>query len=289
MNVIDRKESVQSPLDSTDVPRLVEKHRTQRGGLIAMLGEIQAAYGYLPEAALHVVSEHTRRSLEEIYGVATFYRSFSLEPRGQHLVCACLGTACHVRGAPRVVDALERKLGVKAGQTTADRKFSLETVNCLGACALGPVVVIDGRYHSKVTKAVVGDLVDNAENGEASGAPDHGCFPLSVSCPHCRQELTNAHHSLDDYFSIRLNASWDGHSGWVELSSLYGSRSVAAELDIPQGAVVEFQCPHCRVRLPSPADCWDCGAPMASLRVIGGGTVSFCSRRGCPQHLLDVT
>ncbi len=277
-------------VDSSGVLRLVEKHRGQRGGLIAMLGEIQAEHGYLPEAALRMVSEQTGRSLEEIYGVATFYRSFSLEPRGQHLVCACLGTACHVRGAPRVVDALERKLGITAGQTTADRKFSLETVNCLGACALGPVVVIDGRYHSKVSKAVVGDLVDSAAqgNGSALTGPDHGCFPLSVSCPHCRQELTNEHHSLDDYFSIRLNVTWGGCSGWVELSSLYGSRSVAAEFPIPKGSVVEFQCPHCRARLPSPTDCWDCGAPMVSLRIIGGGTVSFCSRQGCPQHLLDV-
>jgi NADH-quinone oxidoreductase subunit E len=291
--VIDQKEPVpvQTQVDSTGVLIAVEKHRAQRGGLIAMLGEIQAEHGCLPELALKVLSEQTGRALEDIYGVATFYRSFSLEPRGQHRVCACLGTACHVRGAQRVVEALERKLGITAGQTTTDKAFSLETVNCLGACALGPVIVIDGRYHSKVKKSAVSELLDKAAqgNGAAEAGADHGCFVLNVSCPHCRQGLADERHVLDDCPSIRLNATLASRVGWVQLSSLYGSRLVATEFQIPKSAVVDFQCPHCSARLPSPAACWDCGAPMCSLQVIGGGTVSFCSRRGCPHHVLDVT
>jgi NADH-quinone oxidoreductase subunit E len=276
--------------DSKGVLRLVEKHRDKRGGLIAMLGEIQAEHGYLPEPALRMVSEQTGRALEEIYGVATFYRSFSLEPRGKHLVCACMGTACHVRGASRVVDAFERKLGIAAGETTADKAFSLETVNCLGACALGPVVVIDGRYHSKVKRAAVGDLLENAEqrNGELAASDDDGRFPLRVSCPHCRRELNDAVHPLDDLPSIGLKAVCNGGAGRVNLSSVYGSRSVAAEFQIPKGAVVEFHCPDCQALLSARSECWSCGAPMSSLKVIGGGVINFCSRRGCPEHLLDL-
>jgi len=282
---------VQTPVDTTGVLRLVEKHRAQRGGLIAMLGELQAEHGYLPESSLRVLSEQTGRALEDIYGVATFYRSFSLAPRGQHLVCACLGTACHVRGAQRVVEALERRLGITAGQTTPDKAFSLETVNCLGACALGPVVVIDGRYHSKVKKSAVSGLLDSAVkgNGAAAGGADHGRFVLNVCCPQCGQGLQEEQPALDDCPSIRLNANLGSRLGWVRLSSLYGSRLVATEFQIPNGSVVDFECPHCQARLPTPSDCWACGAPMSSLQIIGGGTVSFCSRRGCTQHLLDVT
>ncbi len=281
----------QTSVDPASVLRVAEKHRAQRGGLIAMLGDIQAEHGYLPESALRVLSEQTGRALKDIYSVATFYRSFSLEPRGRHLVCACLGTACHVRGAQRVVEALERKLGVKAGQTTADKEFSLETVNCLGACALGPVVVMDGRYHSKVKKSGVADLLEKA--AKSNGGPEAGAgrerFVLEVRCPICRQGLKDERHALDDCPSIRLQATWGNRPCWVRLSSVYGSRVAATEFQIPKGSVVNFQCPHCHARLASPSDCWDCGAPMSSLQVTGGGLVSFCSRQGCPHHLLDVT
>ncbi len=135
------------------------------GSLIAMLEEIQAEDGYLSEEALRSVAERTGRSLVDVYGVATFYRSFSLKPRGRHLICACLGTACHVRGAPGIVEELERCLGVKAGETTSDGEFTLETVNCLGACALGPIIVVDGRYFSNVDQAGVKDIVAKLHAG----------------------------------------------------------------------------------------------------------------------------
>lgn len=284
----ERRHSAEA-VDGAEVERLVEKHEKQRGGLIAILGEIQARYGYLPELALRIVSKKLGRALEDIYGVATFYRSFSLTPRGQHLVCACLGTACHVRGAQRIVEELERKLGVKTGQTTPDRKFTLETVNCLGACALGPVVVTDGHYHSKLKKSAVSDLLAKTLKGNraggSNGTPE---FALNLCCPRCQQKLGDETFLLDQHPAVRLNAICRGRQGWIRLSSVYGSRQIAAEFPITQGAIVEFQCPHCHISLPSPTHCWDCQAPMASLRLAGGGTLNLCCRRGCPQHLLDI-
>lgn len=119
---------------------------TEPVSLLALLGEIQERYHYLPPHALILLSETLGIPLSQIYSVATFYNAFSLKPRGAHLVRVCMGTACHVRGAPRILDRLETRLDVRAGETTSDRTATLETVNCLGACALGPVVVVDGSY-----------------------------------------------------------------------------------------------------------------------------------------------
>jgi NADH-quinone oxidoreductase subunit E len=289
--IAQRKEHSHSSkaVDSEEVGRMVEKHRKQRGGIIAILGEIQARYGYLPESAIQMVSDMLGRALGDIYGIATFYRSFSLVPRGKHLVCACLGTACHVRGAQRVVEELERKLGIKTGQTTPDKNFSLETVNCLGACALGPVVVTDGHYHSKIKKAAVGDLLDQAAKGNgSSGESDAQSFGLSVCCPRCQQKLADDTYVIDNYPAIRLNATCRGRQGWIRLSSRYGSQQIAAEFPITIGSVIDFQCPHCHIPLPSPTHCWDCNAPVASLQVVGGGKLNLCCRRGCTHHMLDI-
>ncbi|MCJ7728412.1 MAG: NAD(P)H-dependent oxidoreductase subunit E [Sedimentisphaerales bacterium] len=156
----------QEDVDSKDILRILEKHSKDRGGLIAILEEIQAEYSYLPEKSLRIVSDKTGRSLVDIYGVATFYRSFSLKPRGKHLICACLGTACHVRGAPRIVEEFERQLGIERGQTTDDKEFTLETVNCLGACAIGPIVVMDGHYSSKVNATKVKHILKQTRAGQ---------------------------------------------------------------------------------------------------------------------------
>ena len=130
--------------------RIIENHtKGNQTGLISILEDIQADYSYLPEEALRIVSEKTGRSLVDIYGVATFYKAFSLKPRGKHLISACLGTACHVRGGQAVASEFQRQLGIKPGETTSDNLITLETVNCLGACALGPIVVVDGHYFSK--------------------------------------------------------------------------------------------------------------------------------------------
>ena len=151
--------------DSQDILGILEKHDGGGHGLIAILEEIQAKHGYLSEKALRTLGDRTGHSLVDIYGVATFYRSFSLQPRGKHLISAGLGTACHVRAAPRIVEELERQLGIKAGETTPDKEFTLETVNCLGACALGPVVVVDGRYFSHVDTAAVKRILEAARAG----------------------------------------------------------------------------------------------------------------------------
>ena len=147
------------------IRRIVEGHRGARGELIAILEEIQSEEGYLPEEALREVAGSTGRSMVDIFGVATFYRSFSLRPRGKHLICACLGTACHVRGAPMVVEEFERQLGIKAGETTPDGRYTLDTVNCLGACALGPVVVVKGEYFPNVSTTKVKRILKATEPG----------------------------------------------------------------------------------------------------------------------------
>lgn len=277
-------------VDTERILKILDKHNEDRGGLIAVLEEIQAECSYLPEKALRIISERTGRSLVDVYGVATFYRSFSLKPKGRHLVCACLGTACHVRGAPRIVEELERQLEINAGETTADREFTLETVNCLGACALGPVVVIDGRYFSKVRKSRISQLLDEARGGfdRTELGKDKRIFPINVNCPHCNHSLMDESFAIDGYPSIKVSVSFDHESGWLRLSCLYGSYNVSTELDIPVDTVVGFRCPHCRVQLPSTSDCSVCGAPMVPMLVRGGGIVQICSRRGCRNHMLDV-
>jgi NADH-quinone oxidoreductase subunit E len=277
-------------VDGERIVRIVEKHSRDKGGLIAILEEIQTEYGYLLEKALRIVSERTRHSLVDVYSAATFYRSFSLKPRGRHLICACLGTACHVRGAPRSVQEIEQQLGIKAGQTTSDREFTLETVNCLGACALGPVIVIDGHYFSKVKKTRVNHLLEEARMGfdrQGTGT-DPGVFPLDVNCPHCNHSLKDETFPIDGHPSIRVLISLDHKQGWLRLSCLYGSDNSVSEFDVPTDSAVGFCCPHCGVEFPSTSDCPVCGAPMVPMLVDGGGIVQICSRRGCRHHALDL-
>jgi len=125
------------------------------------LQDIQAEYNYLPKEALMDVSQALGAPLSQVYSIATFFRAFSLEPRGRYLINVCLGTACHVRGAMRILEAIERELDIKAGGTTKDLKFTLETVNCVGCCALGPVVVIDGEYHGQMKTDKAKALLEN--------------------------------------------------------------------------------------------------------------------------------
>ena len=132
------------------VKSFVTKYNKEKKALISILQNIQEEYNYLPQEALRIVSETLNVPLIDIIGVATFYRAFSLEPRGKHLVTVCMGTACHVRGAPMILDEFQRRLGIEAGQTSEDKKFTLETVNCVGACALGPIAIVDGEYHGQL-------------------------------------------------------------------------------------------------------------------------------------------
>ena len=277
-------------MNSTDIRRILEKHTEDKGRLIAILEEIQDEYGYLPEKSLQIVSDETGCSMVDVYGVATFYRSFSLKPRGKHLVYACLGTACHVRGAPRVVEELERQLGIKAGQTTEDKEFTLETVNCLGACALGPVVVIDGHYFSQVRKSKVSQLLGDARNGFGKRRieEDERIFPINVSCPHCNHSFKDETFAIDGYPSICVTISSDHKQGWLRLSCLYGSYNFASEFEVSTGSVVSFLCPHCGVEFSSTLDCSVCAAPMVPMLIDEGGIVQICSRSGCKNHMLDL-
>lgn len=150
------------------VKSIVHKHAAQKRSLIAILQDIQAEYNYLPQEALRLVSRALDIPLIDIVGVATFYRAFSLKPRGKHLATVCLGTACHVRGGPKILSEFERILKIRAGETTADREFTLETVNCLGCCAIGPVVVIDGNYHAQTSIRKVGSILKKYRKKEKS-------------------------------------------------------------------------------------------------------------------------
>ncbi len=138
-------------LTRAKVKRLVEKYGGGSEAVIQVMQDIQNEYRYLPKEALVYLAQYARAPLSQIYHVATFYTAFSLEPKGEHIIQVCTGTACHVRGAPRILDQVERTLGVGAGETTDDMKFTVENVNCLGSCALGPLVVIDGEYHGHMT------------------------------------------------------------------------------------------------------------------------------------------
>ena len=137
------------------VDKIVESHFCEKSALIGILHEIENSYGYLPAWALKHVSEKLDVPMIQVYGVASFYDAFHLTPRGKHLIRVCLGTACYLRGSARVLEALEKELGIKDGETTPDLKFSLQSVRCLGACALAPVMVAGERYFDKMTPTKV--------------------------------------------------------------------------------------------------------------------------------------
>jgi NADH-quinone oxidoreductase subunit E len=135
--------------------KLLEEYEKERGSLIGLLQDIHEEFGYLPEEYLREAAKRLEIPLSRFYSLVTFYSTFRLEPIGKHHVCACVGTACHVRGAPLIVDTIERELKIKAGETTADGEYTLDVVNCVGACALGPLVTIDGEFHGKMTQKTI--------------------------------------------------------------------------------------------------------------------------------------
>ena len=143
------------------VEKVLKNYQHDTSMLVSILQDVQAEYNYLPREALEEVSRGLEVPLSQVYSVATFFKALSLKPRGRHLINVCLGTACHVRGAVKVLDAIERDLTIKSGETTPDEKFTLETVNCVGACALGPVVIIDGEYYGQVKTEKTKDMFEN--------------------------------------------------------------------------------------------------------------------------------
>ncbi len=134
---------------------ILERYPAKPEYLIFLLQDIQADCGYLSSESMQLVSDHTGVPITQAYSVATFYQSFRLEPVGEHEVKVCLGTACHLKGGQRIVDELERQLGISAGETSEDMMFTLDTVNCVGACALAPVLVVDDEYESNISAGQV--------------------------------------------------------------------------------------------------------------------------------------
>jgi NADH-quinone oxidoreductase subunit E len=151
----------------SEINAIINEEARDDGSLISALEEIQERYRYLPPEALILASERLGVPLSQAYGVATFYNAFSLTPKGKHCLNVCMGTACHVRGSPQILDRLETKLNIQAGETTRNHLFSLETVNCLGACALGPIVLTDGEYSGQMTVQKVDRLLKTILSQEA--------------------------------------------------------------------------------------------------------------------------
>jgi NADH-quinone oxidoreductase subunit E len=137
------------------IDRILKRYDYEHSSIIAILQDLQDEENYLPEKDLEHISERLSMPLARIYRIASFYNAFSLTPRGKQLINVCLGTACHVRGAARVLDRIKMDLGIDVGEMTKDKFFSLETVNCLGACAMGPIVVVGNDYHGQMTPAKV--------------------------------------------------------------------------------------------------------------------------------------
>lgn len=138
-------------LDLAPLQEILAKYKGEKGALIPILQQAQEAYGYLPREVLMAIAEGTKVPLSQVYGVVTFYAQFYLNRRGKHIIRVCDGTACHVRGSGKLIETIERELGIKAGQTTPDYQFTFEVVYCLGSCGLSPVAVIDSKVVGRLT------------------------------------------------------------------------------------------------------------------------------------------
>jgi NADH-quinone oxidoreductase subunit E len=148
-------------LNDDRIDQIIDKYHEEASALIQILLEIQAERHWLPKEVLDRVSERLHVPMTRVQHMATFYKAFSLVPKGRHEIHVCMGTACHVRGADRVLDSVQDLTGIRPGETDLDMKFSLETVNCLGCCALGPVMEVDGKPHGKITPAGTADVLKN--------------------------------------------------------------------------------------------------------------------------------
>lgn len=152
-------ENTASHVEFNKVDAILKKHPSQKSSLIAILQDIENKYRYLPSWALQYVSKKLGVPLIQVFGVASFYDAFHLTPQGKHLIRVCLGTACYLKGSNRVLEALENELDVKDGQTTPDLKYTIQSVRCLGACALAPVMIIDDHYYDKMTPLKVARIL----------------------------------------------------------------------------------------------------------------------------------
>lgn len=137
-------------MDLKPVDLIIDKYQEKRTALISILHDVQDRYRYLPEEALKMIASRLRMDINEVYGVVTFYKAFSLTPKGKRSITLCMGTACHVRGGPKILRELKGLLHIEPGQTTADKQFSLNVVNCLGVCAIGPVMMVDQKFYGEM-------------------------------------------------------------------------------------------------------------------------------------------
>ncbi len=138
----------------------IEKHKSDPGALMPVLHEAQNIYGYLPSEVQTVISEKLNVPLAEVYGVATFYSQFSLQPKGKHQISVCLGTACYVKGSDKILEVLEKELKIKCGECTPDGKFSIDSCRCVGACGLAPVMIIDGEVYGRLAAGEVNGILE---------------------------------------------------------------------------------------------------------------------------------
>jgi len=148
-----------TPEQEAELKAAIAELKSQPGALMPIMQKAQAIYGYLPIEVQTMISEETGIPLEKIYGVATFYAQFALEPKGENQISVCLGTACYVKGSQLVLDEIEKQLGIKAGSVTPDGKFSIEACRCVGACGLAPVMMINGEVYGRLTPADVAGIL----------------------------------------------------------------------------------------------------------------------------------
>jgi len=151
------------------VNSIIERYGGKRTALINILHDVQDQYSHLPKEALKTVAQKLRIDLPDIYGVATFYKSFSLIPKGKHSLTLCHGTACHVREGVKILREIKRRLNIEPGQTTGDGQISLNVVNCLGVCAIGPVMVLDGKFYGEMNALKARKMVEKILNGRDGG------------------------------------------------------------------------------------------------------------------------
>jgi len=142
-----------------DLEKVINKYKAEKDGIISVLQKINREYGYLSEDALKLVAKKLDVPLIQVYSIATFYTAFSLKPRGRHLINVCLGTACFVKGGNRILEKLERELGIKAGETTKELRYSLDTVHCIGCCSLAPVIRIDEDAYGRLKQEKVPEIL----------------------------------------------------------------------------------------------------------------------------------
>jgi NADH-quinone oxidoreductase subunit E len=153
-------------MDAEAIDRILEKYEYRHSDIIEIMQDIQRIENYLPMDGLLYISEKLELALTRIFDIATFYKAFSLKPRGKHVIKVCCGTACHLNGATQSLEQINRKLDIKDGETTEDRRFSLETVNCLGACALAPVVVVGEDYHDSADAGKIDKILSSYQSEE---------------------------------------------------------------------------------------------------------------------------